>query len=123
MFDPLGQEDDKMMRDGFIRIPFKPRGSQAEALLANVVGWTQEKRDRTRSKSSLAQCGVKDPTKTGLAQSSKMSGQALHAWSLAGGSVAICSAASAPTYSRWFQLKSDQLPRAVAKPTSLYNNI
>ena len=82
-----------------------------------------KKRDRTRSKSRLAQCGVKDPTKTGLAQSSKMSGQALHAWSLAGGSVAICSAASAPTYSRWFQLKSDQLPRAVAKPTSLYNNI
>ena len=46
-----------------------------------------KKRDRTRSKSSLAQCGVKDPIKTGLAQSSKMSGQALHAWSLAGGSV------------------------------------
>ena len=73
-----------------------------------------KKRDRTRSKSRLAQCGVKDPTKTGLAQSSKMSGQALHAWSLAGGSVAICSAASSPTYSRWVQLKSDQLPRAVA---------
>ena len=67
--------------------------------------------------------GQSEQDLAGMSGTSKMSGQALHAWSLAGGSVAICSAASAPTYSRWFQLKSDQLPRAVAKPTSLYNNI
>ena len=114
-----------MMRDGFIRISFKPRGSQAEALLANVVGWTQEKRDRTRSKSRLAQCGGRIQPRPALLSPPRcqvkpsMLGALLVA-------VSRLSAASMPlhktraTHVCLFRLKNDQLPPALAKPTALY---